>query len=215
MTPERDDPMTDSSEHLSCLMDGELERDRQRFLLKQMAHDPSLTLTWRRFHLVRACLHQELSHPGCIAERVSLAISQETLPAASRFPGWLRPVAGGAIAASAALFAIIAINSSVLQRTSVEMDSQPGFVAQPSSLDQPFARQPIPVSFEEMSPAQRQRVNTYVLRHNQAAGGSGFVSYIPIVSGAQGEQVEIEATPSDLLEGSESAQRQGNQAAER
>ena len=197
MTSERDEQMTDSSENLSCLMDGELDRDRQRFLLKRMANDPSLALTWRRFHLVRACLHKELAHPQCIAERVSAAIGQEAVhqgPGVStaRMPRWVRPIAGGAIAASAALFAIVAINSSLLERAGNEAELQPGFVSQSNVLDQSFARQPTPVSYAEMSPSQRQRLNSYVLRHNQAAGGGGFVSYIPIVSGARGERVDVE-----------------------
>lgn len=186
--------MTDSTENLSCLMDGELEADGQRFMVRRLANDTSMTMAWRRYHLVRACLHQEMSHPVCIAERVRVAIDDEQPMTGSGVSRWFRPLAGGAIAASAALFAIVAINSSVLQRTQNSTLDQPGFVAQPSTLDQPFARQAIPVSFSEMSAAERQRANTYVLRHNQAAGGSGFVSYIPVVSGAQGESVEVESS---------------------
>ncbi|MEN1727072.1 MAG: sigma-E factor negative regulatory protein [Pseudomonadota bacterium] len=192
--------MSDSTENLSCLMDGELDAEGRQFLLRRLSNDTSMTLTWRRYHLVRACLHQEMSNPTCIAERISVAIDQEGTPRASTATRWIRPLAGGAIAASAALFAIVAINSSVLQRTQPGAELEPGFIAQPTSLDQPFSRQPIPVSFNEMSPAQRQRVNTYVLRHNQAAGGSGFVSYIPIVTGAQGESIEVESAVADEAE---------------
>lgn len=182
--------MSDSNQNLSCLMDGELDADNQLFLLRRLAHDQSMTLTWRRFHLVRACLHKEMAQVDCIADRVAAAISHEqrhanSTSASSRSPRWLRPIAGGAIAASAALFAIVAINTSLLERSGPSGDLEPGFVApQTTVLNQPFARQATPVSFSEMEPSQRQRLNSYVLRHNQAAGGSGFVSYIPIVSSA-------------------------------
>ncbi len=181
--------MTESKEHLSCLMDGELEPQAQRFLLRRLADDAGMSATWRRYHLVRACLHQEMSSAGCIAKRVSAALDSEPLPSIERtMPRWFKPLAGSAIAASAALFAIVAINNSLLERTQPGLqDDQPGFVAQPTVLDQPFSQQPVPVGFNEVSPADRQRINTYVLRHNQAASGSGFVSYLPIVTGTYGE----------------------------
>lgn len=184
--------MTESKEHLSCLMDGELEPQAQQFLLRRLADDAGMSATWRRYHMVRACLHQEMSSAGCIAERVSVALAAEPSPAIeSAMPRWLKPVAGSAIAASAALFAIVAINSSLLERTQPgAQDNQPGFVAQPTVLDQPFSQQPVPVSFNEVSPADRQRINTYVLRHNQAVNGSGFVSYLPIVTGTPSEAVQ-------------------------
>jgi len=190
--------MTDSTENLSCLMDGELDADGRRFLLRRLADDSTMTLTWRRYHLVRACLHQEMTSPVCIADRVSAALREEQAPRVSTMSRWFRPVAGGAIAASAALFAIVAINSSLMQRTQ-ELEQQPGFVAQPTGLDQPFSRQAVPVGFSEISPAQRQRINSYVLRHNQAAGGSGFVSYIPIVTGGQSERIERDPAEADAV----------------
>jgi sigma-E factor negative regulatory protein RseA len=188
--------MTDSTENLSCLMDGELDTEGQRFLLRRLSDDATMTLTWRRYHLVRACLHQEMSSPACIADRVAAALREEQVPRVSGMNRWFRPVAGGAIAASAALFAIVAINSSLMQRTQ-ELEQQPGFIAQPTVLDQPFSLQAVPVSLNEMSSAQRQRISTYVLRHNQAAGGSGFVSYLPIVTGGQGERIEREPVASE------------------
>jgi len=205
MTSELDHQMTDSNETLSSLMDGELDAERQRFFFSRLSNDSSLALTWRRYHLVRACLHKEMVQSGCIADRVSAAISLEDSPKSAgasiaRLPHWVRPLAGGAIAASAALFAIVAINSSLLQRTQTGPDSQPGFVAQPNVLDQNFARQPTPVGYAEMSQTQRQRLNTFVLHHNQAAGGSSFVSFIPIVSGGQAEEAEDDTLIADQPE---------------
>ncbi len=172
-------------EHLSCLMDGELERNAQGFLLRRLSSDPEMSQAWRRYHLVRACLHQEMGSGSCIADRVSRAVAEENDPIVSpSMPAWLRPVAGSAIAAGVALVAIVGINSSLLDRGQPELlTDQPGFVSQPSSLDQPFSRQAIPVGFSPTSEADRTRINTFVVRHNQAVGGGGFVSYLPIVTG--------------------------------
>jgi negative regulator of sigma E activity len=206
--------MSDSNQNLSSLMDGELDADNQLFLLRRLAHDQAMTQTWRRFHLVRACLHKEMVQADCIADRVAAAIGQEqpyeeSGAASSRTPRWLRPIAGGAIAASAALFAIVAINSSLLERSGPAADLEPGFVAPPTTaLNQPFARQATPVSFSDMDQSQRQRLNSYVLRHNQAAGGSGFVSYIPIVSSAGAQQRQAaDAEAERQAPGADSARR--------
>ncbi|AKS42445.1 sigma-E factor negative regulatory protein [Wenzhouxiangella marina] len=185
--------MSDSTEHLSSLMDGELDAQGREFVLRRLSSDAGMSATWRRYHLVRACMHQEFTVTTCIVDRVSAAVAEESAPGSAGFPRWFKPLAGGAIAASAALFAIVAINSSLLQRNqSVLGDDQPGFVAQPTVLDQPFSQQPVPVSFSEISPAERQRINSYLLRHNQAVGGSGFVSYLPIVTGQTGERIDME-----------------------
>jgi len=178
--------MTESNrEHLSSLMDGELDRKAQEFLLRRLSTDPEMAERWQRYHLVRSCLHQEMGPGVAIVERVSRAVAGESsAPAVKRFPGWLRPVAGGAIAACVALVAIVGINQNVSRQGQLESDSvQPGFVSQSTPLDRSFSRQAVPVNLSEVSPADRQRINTYVLRHHQAVGGTGFTSFIPIVTG--------------------------------
>ena len=45
-----------SREDLSALMDGELAAEPTRFLLRRLEHDPELSATWSRWHLIRACL---------------------------------------------------------------------------------------------------------------------------------------------------------------
>jgi sigma-E factor negative regulatory protein RseA len=192
--------MTESNrENLSCLMDGELDRDAQVFLLRRLAGDPDMTATWRRYHLVRSCMHAEMASGQCIAERVSEAIANEDVPTReSALPSWMRPVAGAAIAAGVALFAIVGINSILLQQGQPDsVVEQPGFVSQPTSLDRTFSQQAVPVGFNEVSPADRQRINTYVLRHNQAVGGSGFISYVPIVTGTPTGGTQVETGDSD------------------
>jgi len=186
-------------EHLSCLMDGELDRSAQQFLLRRMAEDSEMTEAWRRFHTLRACMHGESLATGNLAERVAAAISDEPVAMpGSRMAAWFKPIAGGAIAASVALVAIVGINSSMLDRQADSSD-QPGFVSQSTSLDEPFTRSTVPstvpVSFSETSTAERQRINGHVLRHHQASGGAGFISYVPIVTGVNSQGVEIQFQP--------------------
>ena len=178
-------------EHLSCLMDGELESSARNFLVRRLASDQELSGRWRRYHLIRACLQREFTAGVDLGSRVSAALASEpelaSVSAASR---WLRPLGGAAIAASVAVAALVAINTSLLEREEPQLlADQPGFVSQPTALDLPFTQPLVPVSFSETTAADRQRISTYVLRHNQAAGGTGFVSYVPIVAGAHASGV--------------------------
>lgn len=176
--------MSESSrEHLSSLIDGEVDRKGRKFLLRRLAGDAELQGVWNRMHAVRACLHKEGLAGSDLVSRVAREIEAEPAPRPGAATRWLRPVAGGAIAASVALMAIVGINSSMMEQ-GAGPDDEPGFVSQSTSLDQPFTREVTPVGYSEERDrrAQRQRISGYVLRHNQAAGSTGFVSYVPIVT---------------------------------
>jgi len=173
-----------NQQQISELMDGELDRPALEFLLRRIGSDAELSGRWCRYHLVRACLHQELSSPFGLTERVASGLADEPVLSAS-ITGrrWFRPVVGSAIAASAALFAIVAINSSVLERGQYgEEAAAPDFTAASSALDRPFSPEAVPVAFNEISAADRQRINALILRHNQVVNGGGFVPYLPIVT---------------------------------
>ena len=187
--------MTETNrEHLSTLMDGELERDAREFILRRLSHDDKLSARWRRYHMVRACLQRELSSAADLTGRVSAAIGTEPgLASTSTASRWLKPISGAAIAASVAVVALVGINSSLLERGQPELVAeQPGFVSQPTPFDWSFAQPLVPVSFSETTAADRQRISGYVLRHNQAAGSVGFVSYVPIVVGTRTPPVATE-----------------------
>jgi len=173
-------------EKISCLVDGELERSGCDFLVRRMASDEELTRHWRSYHVIRACMQREFSGNLGLAERVAACIDEESpLGAPNPSRAWLRPLAGAAIAASVAVVALIGMNSSVLEQNQAQrLVSEPGFVSQSNPLDRPFNQPLVPVSLSEPSPADRQRINSYLLRHTQAAGGAGFTSYVPIVVGA-------------------------------
>ena len=177
--------MTDSNrEHLSALMDGELDHKGSEFLLRRLSSDDDLGAQWRRYHLVRASLHKELSGIGDISSRVSAALADEPSIGRSGLPGWLKPVVGSAIAASVAMVAVIGVNNNLMEREPGALPAdQPGFVSQPTALDQPFSRQATPVGFSEQAVTEeRERINLMLMRHNQAIGVAGGFPYLPLVA---------------------------------
>jgi sigma-E factor negative regulatory protein RseA len=186
----------ETREHISCLMDGEISRETSRFLVRRLGADAELSATWARYHLVRDCLR----HPDSgqvhadLCSRVSSAIAAEGRhQAPPRIPRrWLRPVAGMAVAASVALMAVVLV-APIQQDISDMPAGQPGALAetsQPERFTSPQSLAPAPAS-RQVSLAGRsagsQRMHSYLLRHYQAtdaAGGKGFVTFVPIVSAA-------------------------------
>jgi sigma-E factor negative regulatory protein RseA len=184
----------DSLEHLSSLMDGEIERDTGKFLVRRLGVDEQMRATWDRYHLIRDCLRHADDGVAAtsLTDRVSLALSDE--PADTAAPGrswsagrWLRPVAGVAVAASVALMAVWTVSSPVGQAPGA--DSPATAAAEPA---QPFTSPNLVVSAPQSRPANlsgmddtgHRRMNSYLLRHYQVAGsksGRGFVSFVPIV----------------------------------
>ena len=171
----------ESLEHLSTLMDGELSRETSLFMTRRLSSDEGLSDKWERYHLIRDCIRQ----PGSkqlvtgLRMRITASLAAEAVPAVSVWSRnrWLKPVSGLAIAASVALMAIII----TAPPQGVE-DAAPGQVNQPfvSPNTLPMA----PVS-QAASYDSAERLNVYLLRHNQmarTAGRQGFVSFVPIVA---------------------------------
>lgn len=181
---------TESREHISSLMDGEVSRETGRFLVRRLGADEELCATWARYHLVRDCLrHQEggLASEN-LAVRIRNAIERESLPASPRKArrAWMRPAVGMAIAASVALMAVVAVGPES-QSVSPAAGDLAGRVEAPA-FTSPQGLVPAPVS-EQASllgeSAGDSRMNAYLLRHYQAAGatsGKGFVTFVPIVN---------------------------------
>jgi sigma-E factor negative regulatory protein RseA len=107
-----------SREDLSALMDGELQGDPARFLLRRLEHEPELARAWSRWHLIRSCLNGE--HATAHADPVRLAragsnheeafsarVLQAVQAPAQARRRWARYLGGGAIAASVAAAALI------------------------------------------------------------------------------------------------------------
>lgn len=180
----------ESLEHLSSLMDGELSRETGLFLTRRLSSDKEMRDTWERYHLIRDCIRQpgsKLVVTGLCA-RLSTSLDAEEPPSApQRNNRWLKPVSGLAIAASVALMAIV-----VTAPQPGEMPA-PGESALSTVANQPFVSPnnlllaPVSqaASYTPESRANTNRLNVYLLRHNQmarTAGRQGFVSFVPIVA---------------------------------
>lgn len=190
---------TESREHLSCLMDGEISRETGRFLVRRLGSDAELCATWARYHLVRDCLrHQEGGLASAdLTLRVSQAIERDGLPArpAGRRSVWLKSAAGVAVAASVALMAIVAVGPG---RPGAEQNAVSGDVAAAPSFTAPQALTRLGVEAPRQASLSggsesRSRMNPYLLRHYQATGfanGKGFVTFVPIVVTSAAESEE-------------------------
>jgi sigma-E factor negative regulatory protein RseA len=205
-------------EHLSSLMDGEINRDTGRFLIRRLGSDGEMRATWARYHVVRDCLrHQEGSVLGSsFSDRVRQALEQEdSIAAGPKFAArWLKPVAGVAIAASVALMAIVTVGPGPGAVNETAVDSLAGSQAE-SFVSPNSALSPVPVTQQASTAglsSDRERMNSYLLRHYQVAGstgGKGFVTLVPIVitrntvDNAQDEQARAE--PQELKNGADSA----------
>jgi len=201
----------ESLEHLSSLMDGELSRETGLFLTRRLSSDEEMCDTWERYHLIRDCIRQpgsKLAVTG-LCVKVSASLDAEEASTVSTWSNnrWLKPVSGLAIAASVALMAIV-----VTAPQSVEVPAT-GDTALSTAANEPFVSPnnlPLaPVSqaasYTPGSRADSNRLNVYLLRHNQmarTAGRQGFVSFVPIVAtpvvaAAEVAEEEHESTQSD------------------
>lgn len=196
-------------EHISSLMDGEISRETSRFLVRRLGTDEELSATWARYHVVRDCLrHQDggLS-AGDLCSRVNRVLADEprksTSPSSVR---WLKPAVGTAIAASVTLMAVLAVGP-----RSPEPQAVPAGIAASSELE-PFTSPQGLLSSnvtQQASLSGNAKMNSYLLRHYQAAGssnGKGIVFFVPVMSRSVEAAEQQPQTPQD-----EKAATQGEQ----
>lgn len=187
-------------EQLSALMDGELPRDETKFLLRRIEHDRGLAQCWSNFHVVRQALRrQELALTrDDFAAAILARIEVDAAPASPGSGKWLRWASGGAIAASVAVVALLfsgprgvsdeaageplaatpvpATAVSPVQATNGEFRPpmiSPALDVQPASASTAgFATQPAPID---------PRLQSYLIRHYDAAGNAGQAGVMPYV----------------------------------
>ncbi len=147
-----------SHEKISVLMDGEMEPNAIRFLIKRMVSDQQLAETWNHYHLIRGCLQKSPQEPLMVdvAEQVLARLGvreyhQQEAPSQQR--RWIKPVAGAGIAASVALTALL-----MWQQPQVgpaeSMQATPNFLVKQRIPSQSVPMQAPPVRFVDLPRAQ-------------------------------------------------------------
>ena len=120
-------------QQLSAWMDGDLQSDQARFLLRRLQHDAELTGRLERWQLCGDALRgnaQALAPPG-FAERVAAAVAVAPPSAAASGPHAERPRrslrvwGGGALAASVAAIALLVVRQQVPDQAPMPVVANP------------------------------------------------------------------------------------------
>lgn len=198
-------------EQLSALMDGELERDQTRFLLRRVSADAALPLRWERYHVARQTLRRQeivvLRHG--FADAVMARLESETAVRPQAGGAWLRWGAGGAIAASVAVAALVMTRPASTPGDTPAVASArpattltgPTIAAVPAAASTapaiaglPDVRPPmlLPNAPADASPVSfggeggqvvvlDPRLQSYLVRHYQSVGTGGQSGFVPYV----------------------------------
>lgn len=192
-------PSDQLNEDLSAAIDGELNRSSQRFVLKRLTEQPEVAQTWARYHLIRTVMKGESFVSTDLSERVAAQLSDaEALMIPRRPLAWVKPIAGGAIAASVAALALFAMSESIhLDSENFGGSNQPGFVSQTTPLDRVFSQPATPVGFDGRTVEDVERLQRLMLQHQQAARGAGVGTHWPLVGvpAIQAQPMENQALP--------------------
>jgi len=196
---------------LSALIDGELPRDELRFLLRRIDNDADLAQRWSRYQIASAVLKRQCATPvssDAFAAAVLARLDADAValrrPLAGRLLRW---AGGGAIAASVAVFALVATRPAAIDGGAMPAANGPAVAAvqataaQPSALVAPMTTQQVlpagftdyaqPASFESIVPTYTPAAQPP--RNNPASGVSeAFVPYVLVV-GARPTAAETQA----------------------
>lgn len=173
-------------EELSACMDGELERSRRQFVIKRLTDDVDVAERWSRYHMVRAVMRKEPISLDDLSNRVSVALSRdaESVVGATHRQ-WLRPMAGGLIAASVAVVAVLGMSRNLMNDDLNGMSADGrGFVSQSTAMDRVFSQPATPVGLggptANPSGPNDQRLQRLMFQHQQATRQAGIGAYWPM-----------------------------------
>ena len=187
-------------EQLSTLMDGELPRDETLFLMRSLNNNGELAQSWSTYHLTRQVLRRQdvFVVSADFSSRILAQLEAETVHVAHS-GRWLRWAGGSAIAASVAVVALVFSGPRGGQgdlpgeplAASVNAIQQPAMVSTPRSgefrapmISPALDVQPASVStqgFATPSASIDPRLQSYLIRHYDAAAGNGQSAMLPYV----------------------------------
>ncbi len=147
-------------EHLSALMDGELDPSLEPAMLTRMKEEGELARIWNEYHLIGDVLRERGIGNVCVGERVARALEAEpTVLAPRRSRAVTGPTRWLAVAAAVAA---VAVSTWTLQRAEVPSGQRM------ASNDVPAAATPaVPV-------VHAAEADPYVAMHRQWSPLSGF-----------------------------------------
>jgi len=173
-------------EQISAFLDGELPAAERQLLLERLRRDPALRAQWGRYRLIGDGLRQGLPPYVDLGLADRVMVELESVPAyrGSGGPGRLgRSFAGLAVAASVAVVAVLAVQ---------QLDAPDGgagadrtrIAAVPQALPPPqaYVRVQQGESWDGTpSPRTVNRLNEYVVNHNEYAASAGMPGVLPYV----------------------------------
>lgn len=189
-------------EHMSALVDGELETKSASEIIDVLLESDELQKHWCRYHVVRDVLRHKV-YPDAsttLCDRVRRCLAEEPLHFATRrvLPRrWreaLKPVAGVALAASVAVAAILAVRglgplpeqpqTAQAPASRVAASTRPAIIT--ASATGPGEIRPAALrrlQWHTTEPAVANRLNGYLVNHSEHLGGPirGLHPYARIV----------------------------------
>jgi len=167
-------------EQLSALVDDELDEVERPLLLGRLQRDTELREILGRYQLISEVMRGagQVATLG-IADRVKRELERNTAlpPAEKPNPGglgWMKPIAGLAVAASVALVAVLAVTS--VRQPAVETATR---VA--STQDTEAAVGGSGELWERIEPRIDKRMAAYLVNHNEYAASRGVQGVMPYV----------------------------------
>lgn len=167
-------------ESLSAAIDGEAEPLELRRVLNAVAEDADLLARWRSAHVIGSVIRGEAPAAGAQPPRLDGAPGNDPGPPRWRWR-WLGPVAGSAVAASAALAVVVVFGGRV-----AGMGDNPSASAPPVSAqapEQPQLADGHSPALPLVAPSEQdvRRANTYLLQHARHAAVSARPAAMPFV----------------------------------
>jgi len=165
-------------EQLSALVDDELDEVERPLLLGRLQRDAGLRDCLGRYQLIGEVLRGGAASTATlgVADSVRRALQDEDSPRAAprRRPGWLKPVAGFAVAASVALVAVLSVTSlrDAGDDTVQQLASNAGLSAVTRVQDGQWDR---------IETGIDRRLAGYLVNHNEYAANRGMQAVMPYV----------------------------------
>ncbi len=184
-------------EQLSTFIDGEVSDDDA--IINNLVKDGTAKEVWLRYSIISDVMHRRtpMQADAGLSSRISALVGEAPVvlaPEPVKYPAYLRPVAGFAIAASVAALAILGIQH--YQSDVVPVDTGPASIArapvtvsggQADTVARAVPASPRPVVQTVTQPVVQMeiqfnpRMSRYLLNHNEFQSSTGVQGVMPYV----------------------------------